>query len=435
MEFRKELVRRQLYQSDIFNIKTGYYKTENILPITPKPTETNKKIREFIPRYKNIYAHLRLNNDLLCQRLNKSYSQNNFTFTLKRQNSEVHNLRKYNKTIRDNCFDEKGNFSAKKRFRLEFYGKEEKNNAFHNRTFVIKSSKSIKEKRKFSLGKNSQSSLNKFDKVDGLKYKSLKRIYSCKNLYKKEKNSDNYKHIDDKNKKMLEYIPVKQKENKKNNYDLTNKANKTKLINNKFSFNQLNIKKNKNKSLTKDSLNIKTISNKINRKQNNTSIQNLENDDFFIEIKNENNKTKKNNILVDKKKLKQIFLKNGLHIYNFNEGGTNILSGNEKFEAKLRKNKDDENFDKNYRNVVRELNKINIKVNRRGMVYESCIFNKNSKIRKGTPGKNLKKNINKLNYGIKRDKYVQPVQNKEYKNGYKYNLNYFNHNKNKLDIK
>ena len=67
------------------------------------------------------------------------------------------------------------------------------------------------------------------------------------------------------------------------------------------------------------------------------------------------------------------------------------------------------------------------------MVYDSCIFNKNSKIRKGTPGKNLKKNNNKLNYGIKRDKYVLPIQNKEYKNGYKYNLNYFNHNK--LDIK
>jgi len=433
MEFRKELVRRQLYQSDIFNIKTGYYKTENILPITPKPTEKNKKIREFIPRYKNIYEHLRLNNDLLGQRLNKSYSQNNFTFTLKRQNSEVHNLRKYNKTIRDNCFDEKGNFSAKKRFRLEFYGKEERNNTINNRTLFIKPSKSIKEKRKFSLRKKSQSSMNTFDKIDDLKYKAFKRIYSCKNLNKNGKSPDNDKDIDYRNKKNLEYTPYKQKENKKINNDSPNKANKLKPIKNKFSFNQLNIKKNKNNSLTKDSLNIKTISNKINRKENNTNNKNLENDDFLIEIKNENNKTKKNNILVDKKKLKQIFLKNGLHIYNFNEGGANILSGNEKFEAKLRKNKEDENFDINYRNVVRELNKINIKVNRRGMVYESCIFNKNSKIRKGTPGKNLKKNINKLNYGIKRDKYVQPVQNKEYKNGYKYNLNYFNHNK--LDIK
>ena len=60
MEYRKELLRRQLYQSDIFNINTGYYKKEKILPITPKPTEINNKVKEFIPHYKNIYAHLRL---------------------------------------------------------------------------------------------------------------------------------------------------------------------------------------------------------------------------------------------------------------------------------------------------------------------------------------------------------------------------------------
>ena len=433
MEYRKELLRRQLYQSDIFNINTGYYKKEKILPITPKPTEINKKVKEFIPHYKNIYAHLRLNNDLLSQRLNKSYSQNNFNFTLKRQNSEVHNLRKYNKTIKDNCFDENGNFSAKKRFRLEFYGKEERNNIFHNRTFIKKPSKSIKEKRKFSLRKNSKSSLHKLDNVDDLKYKSFKRIHSCKNFCKNKNSTDNDKDIDNKYKKMLEYTPYKQKENKKINGNFPNKDNKQKSINNKFSFTQLSTKKNKNKSLTKDSLNIKAITNKINTKKTTTNNQNFENDDFFIEITNENNNTKKSNVIVDKKKLKQIFLKNGLHIYNFNENATNILSNNEKFEAKLRKNKEDENFDKNYRNVVRELNKINIKVNRHGMVYDSCIFNKNSKIRKGTPGKNLKKNNNKLNYGIKRDKYVLPIQNKEYKNGYKYNLNYFNHNK--LDIK
>ena len=67
------------------------------------------------------------------------------------------------------------------------------------------------------------------------------------------------------------------------------------------------------------------------------------------------------------------------------------------------------------------------------MVYENNIFNKNSKIRKGTPGKNLKKN-QKINYGIKRDKYVQPIPNQEYKNGYKYNLNYFNHKQKELKV-
>lgn len=180
------------------------------------------------------------------------------------------------------------------------------------------------------------------------------------------------------------------------------------------------------KSLTKQSLNIKTLSNKKNN-NNETS----EKEDFYIEIKNEKKISKKNDMLINKQKLKQIFLKNGLHIYNFNEDGINVLNNNEKFEAKLRKNKEDINFAENYRKVVRELNKINVKVNRKGMVYDNCIFNKNSKIRKGTPGKGLNKNI-KLNYAIKRDKYVQPITNQGYKNGYKYNLNFFDHHKKEL---
>ena len=180
----------------------------------------------------------------------------------------------------------------------------------------------------------------------------------------------------------------------------------------------------------KNSLNIKKIKVESKKKEIKAHNKNaLENEDYYIEIKNDNNENTKNKIYVDTKKLTQIFLKNGLHIYNFKEDGANILSNKAKFEAKLRRNNEDENFDKNYRNVVKELNKINIKVNRVGLIYDNCIFNKNSKIRKGTPGKNLKKINHKLNYGIKRDKYVLPQQNQDYKNGYKYNLNHYNHKK------
>ena len=146
MEFRKKLIRKELYQSDILNIKTGYYKTEKILPVTPKPTENNREIKEFVPNYRNIYAQLRLNNDLIGQRLNKTHIQNNFTFSLKRHNSEVQIMRNYNKNIRDNCFDEKGNFSAKKRFRLEFYGKEGRNNIFHIKLLLEKQVEVLKRK-------------------------------------------------------------------------------------------------------------------------------------------------------------------------------------------------------------------------------------------------------------------------------------------------
>ena len=241
MELRKELMKRQLYQSDIFNIKTGYYKTEKILPVTPKPTENNREIKEFVPNYRNIYAQLRLNNDLIGQRLNKTHIQNNFTFSLKRHNSEVQIMRNYNKNIRDNCFDEKGNFSAKKRFRLEFYGKEGRNNIFHNQTFIRKTSRSIKEKRKLSFRKNSLSSLNKLDRDKNSKFKSFKRINSCRNLYLNDNSSNANKDNDNTNNKKLEFTPYKQKENKKINYK--NQEYKLKTINKKFSFTNLKYKK------------------------------------------------------------------------------------------------------------------------------------------------------------------------------------------------
>ena len=413
MEFRKKLIRRELYQSDILNIKTGYYKTENISPITPKPTEVISKKKQFI-----------LVNDLLGTFYNRSFLDKKI-YPLKRQNSEVLILRKYAKTIRENCFDENGNFSARKRFKFEFYGKIEKNNYINNKNYNKKRNKSIKEKRKMSLRKNSINSLIKSDMIDESKSKNYKRNYSCKNIDNK---NDIYK-----DNKYLEYASYKKKENFKINIDNSSNqdTNQKKLNNTK---NILNKKLTTTKSVAQSSVNIKTINKKLStqyiKKQEQ---QTLENEDFYIEIKNENKKNNKNDILVDKIKLKQIFLKNGLHIYNFKEEGVNILPNNQKFEAKLRKNNKDENFDKNYRNVIRELNKINIKVNRSGMVYENCIFNKNSKIRKGTPGKNLKKNFHKFNYGFKRDKYILPIQNNDYKNDYIYNSKNYNHSKWKIE--
>ena len=387
MEFRKKLIRKELYQSDILNIKTGYYKTENILPITPKPTEENSKKEEFI-----------LINDLLGQYYNKSFIDEEI-YPLKRLNSEINILRKYAKIIRENCFDEKGNFSAKKRFKLEFYGIGEKNNFISKQNLNKQKNKNVKEKRKMNLTNNTKDLLKILDKDEGIKFNGFKRNNSCKIIG----NIDN------------DYY----KNNQKFEFNKKNLLNK-KLV--------------KEKSLTKKPLNIQSINkNSSTKNMKNKYKKQLESEEFDIEIKNDNKKTKADNILVDKTKLKKIFLINGLHIYNFNEEGTNILSNNQKFEAKLRKNINDKSFEKKYRKVIRELNKINIKVNRCGMAYENCIFNKNSKIRKGTPGKNLKKNLDKLNYGFKRDRYILPIQNKDYKNDYKYNSNNYNHNKSKFE--
>ena len=401
MKYRKELLHKQYHQSDILNIKTGYYKTENIYPITPKPTESNKKIKEFIPHYKEIKPRLRLYNDLLGHFHNKTFIINDLKLPLKRQYSEIQNLRKYNKTIRDNCFDEKGNFSAKKRFKLEFFGKE--------KTLDKKLNKSIKEKRKMELNKN--------DKIE-LK---IKRIKSCRNIHKIEKKDNNKKQ----NNNNILLKPKEKLDNNNKNLDRNNKRSLTNI--------KLNKPLIKEKSPTK---NIKRISNefkkdikaKINKERknsiklelNNKKKEQEGNDYYNIEIINNIKEDKKNVIIVDKKKLNQLFLKNGLHLYDFKDEGMNIASNdNNKFEAKLRKNKKDENFEKNYNKVIRELNKINIKVNRCGMNNDNCLFNKFSKIRKGTHCKNLKKNNTNINYGIKRDKGIQPQKNPDYKNVYK----------------
>ena len=431
MEFRKEktekskeLIRKQ-FQSDILNISSGYYKTEKILPVTPKPNECRDKMKEFIPKYKEIKPSVRLFNDLLSHNQKFNISVSDIKPNLTRQNSEVQILRGYTKTIKDNCFDEKGNFSARKRYRLEFFGKENINKTF-NKSF----SQSIKEKRNTSNKKL-------FNNYSLYKQKTLnntKRINSCRNLFL----------FGNKNIKKIEKTP---KKNIKNNYNFKSPEYETNKIKDKINFKKIDnnkISQSTNKKLTNEKKNYfrprdlnKEFYTKRNEPVKSNRITKKDNDEkeyFNIEINN----IDINQNIVDQKKLKQIFLKNGLHLYDLNEDGMNNLFKDKKIQAKLRKNKKDDNFDKNYRNVVRELNKINVKVNKCGMINDTGFINKNAqRKRKGTPGKNLYKNKEnkdentKLNsrFTIKRDKYILPQENKDYKNGYNYKTKYFNHNK------
>ena len=431
MEFRKEktekskeLIRKQ-FQSDILNISSGYYKTEKILPVTPKPNECRDKMKEFIPKYKEIKPSVRLFNDLLSHNQKFNISVSDIKPNLTRQNSEVQILRGYTKTIKDNCFDEKGNFSARKRYRLEFFGKENINKTF-NKSF----SQSIKEKRNTSNKKL-------FNNYSLYKQKTLnntKRINSCRNLFL----------FGNKNIKKIEKTP---KKNIKNNYNFKSPEYESNKIKDKINFKKIDnnkISQSSNKKITNEKKNYfrprdlnKEFYTKRNEPVKSNRITKKDNDEkeyFNIEINN----IDINQNIVDQKKLKQIFLKNGLHLYDLNEDGMNNLFKDKKIQAKLRKNKKDDNFDKNYRNVVRELNKINVKVNKCGMINDTGFINKNAqRKRKGTPGKNLYKNKEnkdentKLNsrFTIKRDKYILPQENKDYKNGYNYKTKYFNHNK------
>ena len=430
MEFRKEKsdkskeIIRKHFQSDILNANSGYYKKEKILPITPKINESRDKTKEFIPKYKEIRPNIRLFNDLLSNQQRHNLSIKDLRPNLTRQNSEVQILRGYNKIIKDNCFDEKGHFSARKRYRLEFFGKENINNKTFNKSFH-----SIKDKRNKSYKRFFKSSLYMQKNPH-----NISRVKSCQNIITKENNKN--------------LLKTPKKNNNINNYNFKSPQEDNKKLKNNINFQKID--KNEIKSPIQT-----TNKKKINEKKNFAHRKNLEkefysktnqpvksnrnikkdNDEkeyFDIEIKN--NDTNQKESLIDKKKLTQLFLKNGLHIYDFNEDGMNIFSKDKKIEVKLRKNKKDENFDKNYRNVVRELNKINIKVNRCGIINDTGFINKNAqRKRKGTPGKNLKNNENKdentkINT-IKRDKYILPQENKDYKNGYNYKMKYYNHNK------
>lgn len=473
MEYRKEksqhskdLIRKH-FQSDILNISTGYYKTEKLLPVTPKPNETRNKVKEFVPQYKMEKPSMRLFNDLLSHQQKFNLSFRDFKPSIKRQNSEVNVLRKYTKAIQDNCYDEKGNFSARKRFRLEFYGKQNVNINLHktfNKSQNKSLNKTIKDKRKESIRKTHYSSLY-LNKAPS----HISKVKSCKSIYSDRTNyTNNNNHLQN-----LEHSPIKKMTNtttiKKNKHMSCDKIQKNKLDFGKINIDKIDKKDklNSQKKIDKNKSNEKLLYftkpknfNKEFYSKTNQPIQSSrevmrhkdtdEKDYFDIEIKNENNRLK--GPMVDQKKLKQIFLKNGLHLYDINMDKMNNLFTDKKIGAKLRKNKKDENFEKNYRNIVKELNKINIKVNRCGMNNDTGFINNNvQRKRKGTPGKNLKNKENKeeniklntgrkssykveskkqdIGFGYKRDKNIQPQINNDYKNGYTYKMNYYNHNK------
>ena len=145
-EKSKKLIAKQ-FNSDILNKKSGYYKKENIYPITSKPNELKINIKEFIPQFKEEKPYERKFNNLLSDK------QRNNSFILKykniapNKNKELEIIRKRNKTIKDNCLDNKGNLSCRKRYILEFYGIQKLNNTFDHNINIIKKDKDKEESR------------------------------------------------------------------------------------------------------------------------------------------------------------------------------------------------------------------------------------------------------------------------------------------------
>ena len=494
-EKSKQLIAKQ-FKSDILNKSTGYYKKENIFPITSKPNELKIKLDKFIPHFNEIKPAERRFNNLLSDK------QRNNSFILKHKNLEPNKnpeleiKRKRAKTIKDNCYDEKGNFSSKRRYIFEFYGidKLNLNKIDDNQINNIE----IMKEEDFPKEKENEKGKEK-EKYNYKHQNNIKRR-RIKELILKSRNINN--EDDDENeccsniKPNHERLKTFNEENDKFLLTFNEKNNKTTLLLNNIDEKHLNkISRNKN-SIINYNLNLSsyanneiqnTVSNIKNPEKSHNRIRtdinfpniysynvrempkyhskdisklfytttnfpvknirikkpdNKEKEYFNLEFKNNKNNPDENYNKMDKKNIKEIFYKNGLHLYDLNEDGMNILSTEKKIEAKLRKNKDDINFEKNYKNALKILEKNGIKVDKNQILNEKGFQNKViKKKRKGTPGRvlydnrfhkdeNTKINTGKKNKILKKkNKKIIPQNNNDYKNNYKFKEKYFNHNK------
>ena len=444
-EKSKKLIAKQ-FNSDILNKNSGYYKKENIYPITSKPNELKINIKEFIPQFKEEKPYERKFNNLLSDK------QRNNSFILKykniapNKNKELEIIRKRNKTIKDNCLDNKGNLSCRKRYILEFYGIQKLNNTFDHNINIIKKDKDKEESRNLNkeiIIKNKKRirelilMSRNFENYNKERYNTISN--DINNSFFNIINNQKYNKIS----RNKEVFQVNTTINTTNPLKIFNRLKTDIHYPNEFlnSTQTSIIKKPKNFLHSKDISkifytksnnpvkNIRVKNNKLNKEDKEHYI-------LEFELKKENLKND-NKDLTDKleqKNIKEIFYKNGLHIYDINEDDMNILSIKKKMEAKLRVKKDDDNFENNYNKALIILDKKGIKVEKEQISNEKGYQNIVKKKRKGTPGKilyenrfhkdeNTKLNTGNNDYFKKKNKIVLPQYNKDYKNFYKYKLN------------
>ena len=429
MEFRKEKSEkskewiRNQFKSDIFNIDTGYYRTENILPVTSKPNQRQKKV-DFIPKYKEIKHYERHFNDLLSDQQKRSSIIRKIKPNPSRKNYDLEMRRNRSKEILENCYDNRGVFSAKKLYLLEFYGKEKLNTICNDeRKRNHQSNKSIREKRNTSKNKYlfnkkilSQNLPQELD-IDSIDNES--RIQNLKNNFIDSYNDTYQVNNTINNINVMKYnLYPNIKKQKETNYE----SPKNKFYKKSFSIKNINTSNINNikptdkqekkyyghRDLTKvfSTENSNPIVKKL-KKIDKVANKNDEKDYYDIEIKNIDSEQN-----IDDKKVKEIFYKNGLHMYDINNDGLNGFFREKKIEAKIRKDRNDEGFDKKFRKVVKELDKYKIEMDERKINDDKGFLNKNGrKKRRGTPGnalhnRNLGKHNdnNKLNTGFYNNK-------------------------------
>ena len=479
-EKSKKLIAKQ-FKSDILNKSTGYYKKENIFPITSKPNELKIKLKEFVPHFEEIKAVERHFNNLLSDK------QRNNSFIIKHKriiqnkNEELEIQRKRAKTIKDNCYDNKGNFSCKKRYIFEFYGFDNLNNNFeHNNINTIKNDEEENiNKEKENKDDNINIFKNKININKSRKYRNKikEKILKSRNIeinreenfcikpnYDEEKfntvNNNikiNNSVFNDNNEKIY-YDKTPRKRNLRNEDIIEDTLTYTNFPNKIFNRIKTDIhypgmylnntvsdiyKKTKNFFHAKDLTNIfytKTEFPIKNLKLKKRETNKEDKEYFNLEFKSKDsleNLTQKN--------IKEIFYNNGLHLYDINEDKMNVLIPEKKLEAKLRKKIDDNNFENNYKKAIKLLEKKGIIVDKVKISNERGFQNKIivKKKRKGTPGTILydnrfhKDENTKINTGTnldfkRRSKHFVPQYDINYKNLVKYKESYF---KNKAKLK
>ena len=403
MEFRKEksekskeLIKNHS-KSNIFNIDTGYYKTEKIFPISPKPNEIGLRLKEFSPKYKEVKHFQRKFENLLSDYQKRSTNYLSLSPIQSIKHIDLEKQRTRNKEIKGYCYDKQGNFSSRKLYILDLYRSRDVINNSNKKYFLpknenkknnisinVNNNKSIKEKRKNKNKKNFISSLHKQKIV-------INDNKNCINNLSINKTNFTIKQCDKKELKEKEIKNINKCEKMNNNINsdidkINSLITKLSTSQKKETLNYIkklidNNDKIKEKNKTKENNTIKQYN---SPKQNYLRTQNKNKvpqdyDLLNIEIKNKNKEE-----IIDRKKVKNILFKNGLHVFDIDENEGNLfLYENNTIKAKIRKNKGDENFENKFKKAVKEFDKINIKLNKYKVSY-------GKKKRKGTPGIELK---------------------------------------------
>ena len=356
MEFRpekskksKELIKIHS-KSDIFNIETEYYKTENIFPISPKPTEIGKKLIEFTPKYPDM-THFQRKFDYS---LSVKQKRDNKILSLRPSHSlkkfELEGQRSRYKDVKEFCIDKKGHLSSRKLYVLDIYGPRDILNN-NNKSYLFEiNDRNIKEKRKY------------------LEQKSKGFENVC--LYKQKTYNNN----------LYIYGP-KIFRNNYNNEDSLKKNNKIRKDNFNKDIEEIDSlitqltssQKKETLNYIKNLLDKKNEPNELNKNVNNSNefYKNISNKAYIKKIPNISSFLKSNN------KDSQVNEKNNTE----RKANNNNEIKNSKKPDKSKKLKRYGNFEKRIEKAKKDLNRITL---------NNYFIHNNKKKRKGTPGNELK---------------------------------------------